>query len=707
MKNFLAILFFLLSLATFAQKLSVEAFKENTNDLSARTSSRADNNGTPCALVKVQLAASGAQFAGSIVGNVQYNTSEYLVYMPLGSKRLTVKLEGYLPLNVQFSDYGIANLASKTTYVMTITGVVSSTVQQQEVRTKTGWIILDSKPQGAAVYINNVFVGNTPLDSYKQPYGKYNYRLDMPNYHSAEGIVELNSAQFERTVTLKPAFGSISVSGNVAGANVLLDGKSTGKTTPCTLTEIPSGSHVIALQKEKYAPMQYNVIVKDGMEAKVNGNLDARFASVTIKTMQGADILIDNSRKGATSHTLDLMEGYYDVEVRLAHHKPATKQIQVVAGQTQTVTLNPTPIYGSLDVVSTPRNATITIDGKEVGHTPFTVEQLLEGNHTVKLSMAGYSTVSKQVTISDGQTATLSSTLQNGREITITCAGADSHIYVDGQDMGLSPFKGSLTYGQHTTYAMLNGKKSSEQTISVSEGNGALPSVVLFFFGPRTFTVKGITFNMIRVDGGTFTMGGSNSNEKPTHRVTLSSYYIGETEVTQQLWEKVMGSNPAEFKGSTQPVESVSWDDCQKFIKRLNSLTGLNFRLPTEAEWEFAARGGNKSKGYEYSGSNNPNEVAWHSMDIDDESHPVATKSPNELGVYDMSGNVWEWCQDRFGSYSRNKQTNPTGPSNGSFRVFRGGSWYNEASECHVSVRARSLPFQRGYNHGLRLALSE
>ena len=232
-------------------------------------------------------------------------------------------------------------------------------------------------------------------------------------------------------------------------------------------------------------------------------------------------------------------------------------------------------------------------------------------------------------------------------------------------------------------------------------------------FGDKTYTVNGISFEMVAVKGGTFTMGATSeqgsdaySNEKPTHKVTLSDYMIGKTEVTQELWKAVMGSNPSNFKGNNLPVENVSWHDCQKFIKKLNSLTGLNFRLPTEAEWEYAARGGNKSKGFKYSGSNNIGSVAWYTSTTNDSgTKPVATKSPNELGLYDMSGNVWEWCSDWCGDYSSSSQTNPKGPSSGSYRVFRGGSWGAYAGDCRVSIRNGSTPGYRRYYLGLRLAL--
>jgi len=195
------------------------------------------------------------------------------------------------------------------------------------------------------------------------------------------------------------------------------------------------------------------------------------------------------------------------------------------------------------------------------------------------------------------------------------------------------------------------------------------------------------------------------NDESPAHQVTVSGFYMGETEVTQALWKAVMGANPSYFKGDNLPVETVSWDDCQKFIKKLNELTGKKFRLPTEAEWEYAARGGSKSKGYKYSGSNTPGSVAWYDGNSGSKTHPVKTRGANGLGLYDMSGNVWEWCSDWYGDYSSSEPTNPKGPSSGSNRVNRGGSWYNNARYCRVSFRDRSDPSYRGYTLGLRLVL--
>ncbi len=224
-----------------------------------------------------------------------------------------------------------------------------------------------------------------------------------------------------------------------------------------------------------------------------------------------------------------------------------------------------------------------------------------------------------------------------------------------------------------------------------------------------TETVNGISFGMVAVKGGTFSMG-SPANEKDRdddekqHQVTVSDFFIGKTEVTQALWQTVMGNNPSRFKGDNRPVEQVSRDDCQKFIKALNKLTGKHYRLPTEAQWEYAARGGCISNGYIYAGSNNIDVVAWHSYNSGGETHPAGQKRPNELGLYDMSGNVSEWCQDWYGSYISRSQIDPTGSVSGYFRVHRGGTWGDSAEDCRTANRANGGLSQLG-GLGFRLVL--
>ena len=228
-----------------------------------------------------------------------------------------------------------------------------------------------------------------------------------------------------------------------------------------------------------------------------------------------------------------------------------------------------------------------------------------------------------------------------------------------------------------------------------------------------TVTANGVTFKMKGVASGTFMMGADRTtdsdaftNESPIHQVTLGDYYIAETEVTQELWTAVMGSNPSEFTTSNLlPVETVSWEDCQTFISTLNSLTGRSFRLPTEAEWEFAARGGNKSNGYLYSGSNSISQVCWFGNNSSSTTQIVAQKTPNELGLYDMSGNVYEWCSDWYARYTSAAAVNPTGPETGERRVRRGGSFDGWNIYCRSTRRLYGFPTYKDNCVGLRLAM--
>jgi formylglycine-generating enzyme required for sulfatase activity len=236
-------------------------------------------------------------------------------------------------------------------------------------------------------------------------------------------------------------------------------------------------------------------------------------------------------------------------------------------------------------------------------------------------------------------------------------------------------------------------------------------------FDGRDFTDL-VVGDMVAVRGGTFMMGATEEqgndcgdDEKPVHKVTLSDYCIGKYPVTQRLWKRVMVgtplADPSEFKGDDLPIENVSWNDIvNEFIPRLNAMTGKAYRLPTEAEWEYAARGGNKSRGYKYSGSNTINDIAWYTDNSDSKTHVVGTKLPNELGIYDMCGNVWEWVNDWDEAYGSGAQTNPKGPLSGSTRMGRGGGWDCVAVGCRVSSRDGGNPDFRSFNIGFRLALS-
>ena len=234
--------------------------------------------------------------------------------------------------------------------------------------------------------------------------------------------------------------------------------------------------------------------------------------------------------------------------------------------------------------------------------------------------------------------------------------------------------------------------------------------------GTESFTANGVTFEMVKVEGGTFMMGAdkgdslADPDEFPQHEVSISTFYMGQCVVTQKLWKAVMGTAPSKFAGDNKPVERVSWLSANEFIKKLNEMTGKTFRLPTEAEWEFASRGGVKSKGFIYAGSNNSDEVGWCENNLDEETKDVAMKAPNELGLYDMSGNIGEWCSDIYDAkyYANSPKEDPQGPAEGPYRCLRGNGWCsNECRYIRSANRSGNIPEYEYPFVGFRLAMSE
>jgi len=383
------------------------------------------------------------------------------------------------------------------------------------------------------------------------------------------------------------------------------------------------GTYDYRVQAPDYLPEAGKVTIDDPNNKKiVNISLKPNYSTVTLNVANDAEIWVNGEKKGIGSWSGNLGAGTYEIETKKDRHRNinVTKDI-VVTEEPQTIELQtPIPIYGEVDISSSPAMADIYIDGNKVGQTPQIVSNLLIGEHELCIKKEGFEDYT-------------------------------SSIIVKEEDL---------------TICSVHMEKTPEKPI---------------------IKVGDVSFNMIHVEGGTFEMGDG----KDRHQVTLSSYYIGETEVTQELWNAVMGNNPSHFMGENHPVEQISWIDCQNFINKLSQITGKTFSLPTEAEWEFAARGGNKSKGYKYSGSDNIEDVAWFFGNTSS-THDVKTKQPNELGIYDMSGNVWEWCSDKY-------------RGNGNDKVYRGGAYNRHAEENRTSYRSSASPNFIFFSIGVRLVL--
>ena len=578
----------------------------NVGDLSASTFERKDLAKNPCALVKVQLAAYGAQFEGNVVGDVAYKTGEYWVYMTEGSKELRIKHPNFVPLHVNFSDYSINGVTAKQTYTLTL--VIPQTIGM-DMDDGMRYLAMTVEPTNATVYIdNNLQTLENGTLSLLLPMGQHEYRVEAQAYETKTGTFTIGYETLQLPIKLESAMASLSIN----------------------------------------------------------------------STTQGTQIYVNDQMKGTSSWSGSLRPGTYRVEGRLQGYRNHRQNITLAQRDRQQLTIPALQaITGVLNVNYQPLNAEVWIDGKKVGTSPNVFRNIIIGNHNVELRAEGYTSKQERVNIEEGKTAMLS---------------------------------GALTQQQSSAVAT-----STTSSSASSSSSSAI----------ETITVNGVSFNMVRVEGGTFLMGNNDtdaeSDEKPVHQVTLSDYYIGETEVTQELWQAVMGSTiQQQFNkentgkliqgiGANHPIAYITWSECQEFVSKLNEKTGRKFRLPTEAEWEYAARGGNKSHGYKYSGSNNIDDVAWYTKTTNDKgTRDVKTKQPNELGLYDMSGNVSEWCQDLMGKYIKKSQTNPTGPANqdGKYNhVIRGGSWYCNTNPCKVSIRRSRMLYSRYDDLGLRLAL--
>ena len=548
------------------------------------------------------------------------------------------------------------------------------------------WLYVSSNCQGTIVI------------KYK---GEYEFKL--PIKLEAKGVYEL---------VLGMETGTLVVRAIPANAEIFVDNEKVGRGEAIKAVSI-GNEHRYRVVCEDYYTKEGVVYFDKREEKSINVELEPNFGYITIKSEpSGAEIYVDDVKVGTTPYLMKKIKlGQHVVELRKAGYESSADMVTIKTGepnkQLENVKLTAVRVpMGILELSSNPTGAVITINGRQYGQTPQTLTDFEVGTYTVYFSKEGYQNLSQTVEIKDGKKETLAVTM--------------TKTSVPQQPVPTTPV---------ATSGSTNGASTT-----TSSGN-------------RTFTVNGVTFEMIAVKGGTFTMGGTaeqgsnaESDEKPTHSVTLSDYYIGKFEVTVELfrtfinetnyrtdadkegwsyvwtgssWEKKNGVNwkcdaNGKVRSSSEdnhPVIHVSWNDAKSFCEWLARKTSQTFRLPTEAEWEYAARGGNKSNGYKYSGGNNIDNVAWYTSNSGGKTHQVGTKSPNELGIYDMSGNVWEWCQDWYGNYSSSSQSNPTGSSSGSSRVLRGGSWGGSAGDCRVSNRNRSNPDRRYDSHGFRLVL--
>ena len=452
---------------------------------------------------------------------------------------------------------------------------------------------------------------------------------------------------------------------NQNGAEVLVDGKTKGTTQNKMLTvNTDIGSHKIKVTKSGFSPQEIEekISVQNNSFNIVLQEIEP--IMLTIKSNpKEATIFINNVEEGKTNKQLFKFPGEYTLKLMKSKYGTIEKTITITESGNNLFEYYLVKSTVMLTISVTPSDADIYLNNEKLSYN---TKEISPGRYKIEVSKEGYFPENKTIDVLKGKDVTENFTLlQKTGKLQFIVEPMEANVTLKKNHQTIDSWTGSkmknnLPVGEYEITASLNNYENKTKKCTIEIDKTAKVNITLEK-GTRvglSSQLDSSSGNMVFVQGGSFQMGSNNgqSDEKPVHSVTVSDFYIVKYEVTQKEWRDIMGSNPSKWKGDNLPVEKVSWDDVQTFIKKLNAKTGLNYRLPTEAEWEYAARGGNKSNGYKYSGSNDIGSVAWYASNSGSKTHSVGQKKPNELGIYDMTGNVWEWCNDWYGDYSSSSQ---------------------------------------------------
>jgi formylglycine-generating enzyme required for sulfatase activity len=509
----------------------------------------------------------------------------------------------------------------------------------------TGWpVTIITKPENATVTID----GN-PVDRSSKTAqineGVHIITLELSGYDKLEKTININknNTYFEFNL-IKVEDAALMINSEPDGATVYLEDVKLGE-TPLSVFYVP-GNYTVKVVKEGYVTIENQTLTVTAPETKKIFTLEDNVGYLSVSTYKNAKVFVNDKEYTTHSNIKLTAQVLMNIKVTMPKAQDFEKQIVLKRNESITIDMFPEIETGTVKVAVTPFDATIELTGDAGEHYTY-----------------------------DGM-----------------------HIFSD------------IPTGEYTLEVKAEGYATKNVILTLAE-NEVLDKNIKLERGP------GGDIDMVFVMGGIFTMGctGEQSDcddvEKPAHKVTVSNFYIGKYEVTQKQWREIMGNNPSKFKNCDNcPVERVSWNKVQKFILKLNQKTGKTYRLPTEAEWEYTARGGastGSARATQYAGSNNIDDVAWYLENSGGKTHPVGQKQPNELSIYDMSGNVREWCSDWYYSdyYDNSPRNNPKGPPSSSRRVNRGGSWKNSVKRCRVGYRFNYAPIDRYSSVGFRLVL--
>ncbi len=641
-----AVALFALSVQALAQ-IEVESFRPLPMDQTARiTDPVIDQNGYKSALIKVVTTETGFSWDAGLLGitDIVQKVGEIWVYVPKGSRKITIKHEKHGVLrNYNYPD--AINEAS-------VYEMILKTPEDPGDMLPVTFMVT---PADASLSVDGRQIKNeVPVEL---EIGEHRFVAERENYQTINKNITVDKQhvlfRFEMDEVEDVA---IRISSRPSEATVYLDGVRIGQTPLSTF--YPAGNYPVRITKPGFVSIEDEYLEVKAPMVEKNYVLDEDVGYLTIKTRPEAHVYFNGNEVEANKR-IKLTPQLVKVKVEMAKAATIEENVVIKRKDDKTLELYPEIQTGTIQVAVTPFDAHIELSG-------------------------------------DG----------------------GEHYTADGMKIF-----NDIPVGTYQLKVSKDGYKTEETTLTLSANDKITQSIKLEE-GPD------VSGDMVFVKGGCFDMGqpdpdiggeGWTDDEQPVHRVCVDDFYIGKYEVTQKQWKEIMGNNPSYNKCDDCPVERVSWNDVQEFIKKLNEKTGQKYRLPTEAEWEYAARGGNQSNGYQYSGSNNLDEVGWYWRNSGDDylsgdwnwdkmqknnckTHKVGQKKANELGIYDMSGNVREWCSDWYGSdyYGSSPERNPQGPQSGKYRILRGGSWFNYAFNCRVAYRNDVNPLITSYINGFR-----
>lgn len=598
-------------------------------------------------------------------------------------------------------------------------GADPSAASRRPVEPPTGELMVSSRPPGADILLNGEKKGATPLTIEGLQAGRYTLSIRKKDFAVWEEPVEIEALKLsEISVDLKTTYGSIAIESQPEGAEVFVGGRKAGE-TPLTIDRAETGARQIEVRKEGYTSWKQGIKVAAGEKVKLIADLKTARGNLNVSSQPpDADVFVDGKKQGATPLVFSVLPGMREVEIRKDGYVAWRKNVNVAAGGEIDLAAQLKTATGGLNVSSKPTKAEVYIDGKPRGQTPLVLSNISAGQVKIVVKKNCYREEGKTISIREGRTEKVRFSLKSEcGELSVKSVPEGAGWYLDDQYQGVTPETvQDVKEGDHIVritkekYIDWVGKihiRPGQRLPVTANLDKALPNPGDTYRDPAT----GMDF--VWVHQGCYLMGseadevGRDSDEGPRHEVCVEGFWMGKYEVTQAQWGRVMGANPSFFnKGGSYPVDSVSWKEVQGFIQKLNAMSapGIRYRLPSEAEWEYACRSGGKDD--IYSGGIRDRALAWHKGNSKRTTHPVGEKAPNRIGLYDMSGNLYEWVEDAYleDAYKQHRQQNPVVDAGGSAsRVIRGGSWKQGDEECRCAGRNNSAMDSSNYEMGFRL----